>query len=153
MTHPLAPRLWPAHLAGILAVLAATGLGVWQYDAWQSRRDAQAVDITQDAPRPLTEIMGSDDPFPGADVGRPVEVEGYWVPSGTVYVSGRERDGVTGYWVVTPVAVGSQQDPAVPVVRGWVDRPGDDPAPPSGKVDLDGWLQPTEGTEIGRAHV
>ena len=74
MTHPLALRLWPAHAAGVAAVLTATGLGVWQYDAWQARRDDAAVDLTREAPRPLPEVMGSDDPFPGADVGRPVEV-------------------------------------------------------------------------------
>ncbi|GAA4124302.1 SURF1 family protein [Nocardioides fonticola] len=148
MTHPLALRMWPAHLAGLAAVATAVGLGVWQYDAWQARRDAAAVDITREEPVPLTSVMGSDDPFPGADVGRPVEVVGTWIGSGTVYVSDRERDGVTGYWVVTPVSVGTADAPAIPVVRGWVDRPDDAPAPPSGDVVLDGWLQPPEGTGV-----
>lgn len=148
MTHPLALRMWPAHLVGLAAVVAAAGLGLWQYDAWQARRDAATVDLTREAPRPLPEVMGSDDPFPGADVGRPVEVTGSWIGSGTVYVSDRERDGVLGYWVVTPVAVGSADAPAIPVVRGWVDAPDDAPAPPTGEVVLDGWLQPTEGTGV-----
>lgn len=146
MTSVLSPRLWGAHLAGLVCVAAAGGLGVWQYDAYQARKDAERIDLTQDAPRPLDDVMGSDDPFPGRDVGRPVEVTGAWVPSGTVYVSDRKHDGVEGYWVVTPVAVGGGDRPAVPVVRGWVSDPSKAPPAPEGDVDLVGSLQPTEGT-------
>jgi cytochrome oxidase assembly protein ShyY1 len=93
----------------------------------------------------LTEVMGSDDPFPGLMTGHPVELSGAWVPGGTVYVAGREHDGVDGYWVVTPVAVGGAGRPAIPVVRGWVADPARSPAPPTGEVRLTGWLQPPEG--------
>ncbi|MBZ5735542.1 SURF1 family protein [Nocardioides sp. TRM66260-LWL] len=146
MTSAFAPRLLAAHAAMLVSVSAATGLGVWQYDAYQARKQAERIDLTQETPRPLTDLMGSDDPFPGADVGRPVDVRGTWVPTGTVFVSGREHDGVDGFWVVTPVAVGGEGRPAVPVVRGWVPTVADAPPAPSGEVDLVGSLQPTEGT-------
>jgi cytochrome oxidase assembly protein ShyY1 len=90
--------------------------------------------------------MGPDDPFPGTKVGQPVTVAGTWVPDGTVYVSGRERDGQDGYWVVTPLAVGGPDAPALPVVRGWVADPDEAPAPPTGAGDVVAWLQSPEGT-------
>ena len=73
-------------------------------------------------------------------------VAGTWVGDGTVFVSGREHDGVDGYWVVTPLAVGDAGDPALPVVRGWAAAPDEAPAPPAGTAELVAWLQPTEGT-------
>lgn len=145
----LAPRLWPVHLLMVAAVTAAALLGWWQLGAWQDRRAAEAVDLTRSEPVPLAEVMGPDDPFPGDSVGRPVVVEGTWVPDGTVLVSGREHDGRDGYWVVTPLAVGGPGEPALPVVRGWVPTPDDVPAPPTGEAREVGWLQPPEGaTEL-----
>jgi surfeit locus 1 family protein len=135
-----------AHLLALIAVGSAGWLGYWQLDAWQDRRAAESVDLTHEAPEPLTDVMGPDDPFPGDQVGRPVSVAGTWVPDGTVYVSGREHDGDDGYWVVTPLAVGAADAPALPVVRGWTPDPDGAPAPPTGTVDLVAWLQPTEGT-------
>ncbi|WP_148615459.1 SURF1 family protein [Nocardioides rubriscoriae] len=132
-----------AHLLALVAMAAAIGLGVWQLDAWQTRRTAEAVDLTQRDPVPLADVLGPGDPFPGDQVGQPVDVAGTWVPDSTVLVSGRYRDGVEGYWVVTPVEVG---DAAVPVVRGWTASTGDVPAAPTGIADLVGWLQPPEGT-------
>jgi cytochrome oxidase assembly protein ShyY1 len=99
------------------------------------------------APVALAEVMGPDDAFPGREVGRPVALEGSWVPAGTVFVSGREHDGRDGYWMVTPLAVGGGPEaPAVPVVLGWVADPDAAPAPPEGEQQLVGWLQPPEGT-------
>jgi cytochrome oxidase assembly protein ShyY1 len=142
----LAPRYWGAHLLALLAVGAAVGLGLWQYDAWQAHRTAEAADLTHRDPEPINDVIGPDDPFPGTKVGQPVEVSGTWVPDGTVFVSGREEDRHDGYWVVTPLAVGGADAPALPVVRGWVAHPDDAPAPPTGAGDVVAWLQPPEGT-------
>ncbi|UMG94175.1 SURF1 family protein [Nocardioides sp. TF02-7] len=142
------PRLWGAHLLALVCVGIAVGMGAWQYDAWEARRAAERVDLTTAAPVPLTDVLGPDDPFPGNDVGRPVTAEGRWLPEGTVLVSGRERDGREGSWVVTPMTVGGPEEPAVPVVRGWLPGadPADAPPPPTGAADVAGWLQPGEGT-------
>lgn len=141
----LHPRFWAVHLLALAGVGAAGLLGFWQYDAWQTHRAAEAVDLTRLEAIPLAEAMGPDDPFPAALVGRPVRVTGVWVPDATVLVSGREQDGEDGYWVVTPLAVGGAEEPALPVVRGWTPTP-DVPPAPQGESDLVGWLQPPEGS-------
>lgn len=148
----LSPRLWGLHLLAIVATVAAVWLGVWQYDAWQTRREAQAVDLAHATPRPLQQVMTSDAPFPGNDVGRPVTFRGTWVPESTVYVANRPHAGARGVWAVTPVAVcgdGCDQDaPAMLVVRGWAPDPQAAPPPPNGQVAVTGWLQPPEGSGL-----
>lgn len=146
--RPWAPRLWGAHLLGLACVTAAVLLGLWQLDAWRLQRAVEAMDLTQREPVAIAELLGPDEPFPGNAVGHPVEVAGVWLPDGTVFVSGRESDGVEGYWVVTPLAVGTADGPAVPVVRGWVDEPSQAPEPPTGSGEVVGWLQPAEGTGV-----
>lgn len=147
----LAPRLLPLHLLGAAATVAAVLLGLWQLDAWQAQREAEARDLTDLAPAALDEVLSADDPFPSAAVGRPVEVSGRWVPDASFLVSDREHAGASGFWAVTPVAVCDDPDrcahaPALLVVRGWTASPDRAPAAPDGPVSLTGWLQPAEGT-------
>ncbi|MCW2765785.1 MAG: hypothetical protein JWO11_1744 [Nocardioides sp.] len=146
MPRLLAPRFWAVHLLALVLVAAAGALGVWQYDAWQTRRALDAADLTRIDPVPLASVIGPDDPFPGDRVGQPVVLDGTWVPGGTVYVSGRVQNGRDGYWVVTPLAIGAGSDPALPIVRGWVADVAAAPEPPQGHAELVGWLQPTEGS-------
>lgn len=141
-------RWWGAHLLGLVCVGIAVGMGGWQYDAWQARRDAERVDLTRSAPVPITEVIGPDDPFPTAGLGRPVDVRGTFLAEGTVLVTGRAgADGAEGAWLVTPITVGEPDAPAIAVVRGWVAEgtdPAELPAPPAGEVEVRGWLQPPE---------
>lgn len=137
------PRLLGAHAVGLLLALAAVGLGVWQFQTWQDHRIAQARDITNAAPVPLQDVLGADDPFPGLDVGRPVQLTGRWVPQGTVYV---KRD--QGYWIVTPVAVDGSGGSAIPVVRGLVEAPAAPPPASAESISVTGWLQPPEGSKV-----
>lgn len=145
------PRLWGAHLVGLVCVTIAVGMGVWQYDAWQQRRAAEQVDLTKEEPLPLQEVMGPDDPFPRAGLGRPVDVAGTWLTEGTVLVSDREdAAGENGLWVVTPLTDGGADDPAIPVVRGWVPSGTDlDAVPaPGSSGAVTGWLQPVDGGAV-----
>lgn len=136
-----------AHLLAIVCVGIAAGFGLWQYDAWQVRRDAERVDLTHTEPVAIDAVIGPDDPFPGDRVGQPVRVSGTWVPEGTVLIDGRETGaGRVGYWVVTPLTSGGPDESAVPVVRGWLDEAAAVPDPPTGEAELVGWLQPPEGT-------
>ena len=146
MPAVLAPRLWAGHLLAVVLVAATVVLGLWQLDAWQTRRADEARDLTRADPVSLADVMGPDDPFPGRSVGQPVELSGSWVPGGTVFVSGRAHDGADGFWMVTPLAIGSPDAPALPVVLGWVADPDAAPEPPEGEQQLVGWLQPPEGT-------
>lgn len=140
----LAPRLWAGHLLALVLVAVAAMLGYWQLEAWQERRDAEARDLTQTDPVPITDVLGPDDPFPGDRVGQPVITSGTWLTDGTVFVSGRERGGTEGYWMVTPL--GLTDGAAIPVVLGWVAAPEAAPAIPVGEREVVGWLQPSEGT-------
>jgi cytochrome oxidase assembly protein ShyY1 len=141
----LAPRLWLGHLLAVVLAGSAVLLGVWQLDAWQARRADEARDLTRADPVALSSVMGPDDPFPGRSVGQPVTLEGEWLATGTVFVSDRERAGQEGYWMVTPLAIGGPDQPALPIVLGWVADPTSAPSPPQGSADLVGWLQPPEG--------
>jgi cytochrome oxidase assembly protein ShyY1 len=140
---PVRRLVGPTALALVLVTIAGA-LGVWQLRAWQDRREAEARDLTQLTPLPLTDVMGPDDPFPGADVGRPVTVEGEWLPQGAFYVSGREDAGRDGLWLVVPLSVGVPTEPAIPVVLGWTEDV-DPTLVPTGAGSVTGWLQPPEG--------
>lgn len=137
----LAPRYWGAHLLMLVAVAAAVALGLWQLNVWEAARASEARDLSNAGSMPLDKVMSGDSPFPGKYLGQPVSFSGEWLGAGTLYVADRDLDGRRGYWVMTPVLVG---DSAMPVVRGWSREPR---APvPSGAVDIEGWLQASEGT-------
>ena len=136
-----------AHLLALVLVATAGALALWQYDAWQARRAADAVDVTALTARPLVDVMGPDEPFPGGDIGQPVTLAGTWSDQGSVVVTDREQDGRTGVWVVTPVDVEGVSS-AIPVVRGWAASADDVPPPPTGAVTLTGYLQPSEGRTV-----
>ncbi|MGO4254915.1 SURF1 family protein [Marmoricola sp. RAF53] len=138
----LRPRYWPGHLAMLVCVALATGLGLWQFDAWQTRRDDAARDVSKNPAVALATVMTGDSPFPGRDLGRPVTFKGTWI-GGNAYVADRYVEGKRGYWVVTPVLVDGG-DSAMLVVRGWSPKP-DVPAP-TGQAKVTGWLQATEGS-------
>lgn len=142
----LHPRYWGQHLLGIVAVSIAVGMGMWQLNAWQERRAAEALDLTRIAPEPITDVIGSDDPFPADKVGQPVVVSGTWLPESTLLISNRTVDGVEGYWVTTPISVGAPDAPALVVVRGWTADATDVPPAPQGTGEFVVWLQPSEGT-------
>jgi cytochrome oxidase assembly protein ShyY1 len=138
----LRPRYWPGHLAMILSLAVAVGLGLWQLDAWHTRRADAARDISHYKPVALGSVITGDSPFPGRSLGRPVTFSGTWMGSSTLYVENRYDHNQLGYWVVTPVRVDGSRS-AIPVVRGW-SRTHDSPNP-SGTVKVIGWLQASEG--------
>lgn len=143
-------KLVALHLLGVAATTAATLLGLWQLDAWQAGRATQAQDLASARPVPLPTVLAPDAPFPADDVGRPVRFGGRWLPEGTLLVTGREHDGRSGRWVVTPVAVCDPTEdcggaPAMLVVRGWLPAGDAVPPPPTGRGEVTGWLQPGEG--------
>ena len=72
----LRPKYWPGHVVMILCVSFAVGLGLWQLDAWQTRRADAAVDISNKAPVTLDSVITGDSSFPGRWLGRPVTLSG-----------------------------------------------------------------------------
>jgi surfeit locus 1 family protein len=147
----LRPSMFVLHVPAVLAVVAAVLLGNWQIGAWQMHREDRSAELADATPVPLADVLGPDDPFPAAGVGRPVTMTGRWVPEASVLVSGREHDGRVGYWQVVPLATCGGPDTAceapaaIPVVVGFSENPQAVGARPSGSVDVAGWLQPGEG--------
>ena len=134
-------RLWGVHALALLVVIVTVAAGWWQWTVSQGHKSDKSDALAHATPVALSKVMGNNDPFPGQETGRPTVLQGTWVPSGTVYVSGHQG----GYWVATPLAIGaSAEAPAMYVVRGWVAHPKDAPAAPTGAARLVGWVQPPE---------
>ncbi len=138
----LRPKFWAGHLAMIVCLGAAVGLGLWQLDAWHIHRQDAARNISARKPVALSSLMGGDSSFPGRSVGQQVTFSGTWLGSSTLYVADRYRGSKVGYWVVTPVLVDGTRS-AMPLVRGW--SPTHTSTIPTGHVAVTGWLQPSEG--------
>ena len=141
----LAPRYWGAHLLAVALVAVAVGLGLWQLDAWQARRAAEAADLTR-RPGAAGRRDGPRRPVPGRP-GRPAgDGRGHLGARGhRLRLRARAR-GPRRVLGGTPLAIDGPDDPALPVVRGWVAAPDEAPAPPTGTTELVAWLQPTQGT-------
>lgn len=127
----------------IVCVGIALVLGLWQLDAWQTRRADAARDLSNVAPVELSTLMDGDSAFPGRDLGRPVDFDGTWLAGSTLFIADRFVEDRRGFWVVTPVLVAGGES-AIPVVRGWSAEP--EATEPTGEVAVTGWLQATEGS-------
>lgn len=103
-----------------LAVLFAS-LGNWQLGR-AAERDAIAQSIKSgraQAEVVLAPATASNQLTPW----RPAQVLGRPLNQYTVLVENRLYQGRPGYWVATPVALDSNPDTAVMVLRGWLPRP------------------------------
>jgi surfeit locus 1 family protein len=135
------PKYWAGHVAMLVCVAVAVGLGIWQLDAWQARRADAAKNISTTPPVALSSVMTGNSSFPGLSLGRPVSFKGSWLPGSTLFISDRYLHDRVGYWVVTPVRVNGSSS-VMPVVRGWSAKP--DATDPAGPVSVTGWLQASE---------
>lgn len=126
-----------------LATLLLSGLcvrlGLWQWHRMESKQDAVAAMDRQlrHDPVPLRE--------PFTEYQR-VTVTGHFLPDKEVTVKFRVRDGAPGVDVVTPLV--QRDGAAVLIDRGWMASGNDDrrpahiPAPPAGRVTIEGWWRP-----------
>jgi len=117
----LTPRVVVALLAGIAGVVLTMSLGNWQTRRGDEKaaRQAQWDEALARAP---TRIAGLDDASGVArNLPQRVEMSGTFVIEATVYIDNRLVDGVAGFQVVTPVAVGEGM-PWILVNRGWAAR-------------------------------
>lgn len=145
-----------------LAVAAVCGrLGAWQLERAEVRgaaaQAARLAEVEAAEPVPITEVLLPQTTFDGALVGRRVEATGRYEADGQLLVADRTLGDRTGWLVLTPLRVASDDAAAdgavLPVVRGWV-ADGDPAAPalavPEGEVTVTGYLQSSE--ESGEAH-
>lgn len=158
-----APRMLLMLVLFLAAATVCARLGVWQIDRAQERGAMSAKHEAEEAalerPTELGEVLAPQTGFPGALVGKQVRVTGEFEPTGQLFVEGRVHDGELGYLVLTPMRVtddgtagASWADlsgaPVLPVIRGWVAEPGDF-EPPSGDVEVTGYLQASEAVALG----
>ena len=141
----LSRRFWGAHVLVVLAFLGCLAGSDWQFHVWASSRHAAQAVLTNKPPVALTSIVSAGQAYPGSAIGRPVTVEGSWLPDSTFYVTNQPSpvdSGRRGYWVATLVRVGNS---ALPVVRGWT--PATTASAVSGPVHLSGWLEPSDDSD------
>lgn len=158
----LSPRWLGGHLFAVSAVVLCTFMGSWQLSRFEARVDSHqaAQDIPATAARdavPLERLLPrATSAVTTETAGRTVRATGRYDAAHQFLVPGRELDGRTGYYVLTPLHTGGGAA-AMPVVRGWLpgnaDRAtaADVPAPPAGQVTVTGALQGPEGADTGGA--
>lgn len=140
--------VWLAALLGVGITLKA---GFWQLSRAEEKRVAQARMLTQHTLPPWLASDWPCAPASGAPeaalpLDRPVQLHGRWLQDKTVFLDNRPMDGMSGFVVVTPLALlpadraSACQGKVVLVERGWVPRDMNNrqrlPALPSSAEDV-----------------
>jgi cytochrome oxidase assembly protein ShyY1 len=158
----LSPRWLGGHLFVVCAMVFCTFMGSWQLSRFEARvgshRAAEtASSATAGDAVPLARLLPrAASAVTTETAGRTVRATGRYDTAHQLLVPGRELDGRTGHYVLTPLLIGDGTA-ALPVVRGWL--PGDAdrasaasvPAPPAGEVTVTGALQAPESADSAGA--
>ena len=148
MRFLLTPRWIGFFLAVLALAVVCVLMGDWQ---WHKREVRQAANAQVERhlaadPVPLDDAAPATERVRQEQEWTQVRVEGRYDPTSQVTVKFRTRDGRPGADVVTPLLL--DDGTAVLVDRGWVGTantsaaPDDVPPPPTGQVELEGWLRP-----------
>lgn len=147
-------------LFGLAVAAMAWGavlLGQWQFDRLQDREQRNQwteANLAAD-PVPVEDVFAPDTAVPPEREWLRVRAVGEYDEDATVVLRYQTRDGESGVDVVTPLVLDTGT--AVLVDRGWVSTPNtgtvptDLPAPPSGEVEVVGWVRADStgrGTEV-----
>ncbi|MGH8868562.1 MAG: SURF1 family protein [Actinomycetes bacterium] len=143
----IAPRRVAQHVLALVLVAAMIWLGNWQLQRALGSDDPSGV--VDPAPVALERLSVPGQSLPGQAYGRRVTAQGRYDAGSGVLVVDRERRGVGGYWLLTPLRL--QDGSGLAVVRGWVRRPAAASAhpPPSGEVTVTGRAYPSEEQAAG----
>lgn len=110
------PRLIPT-IAVVILVPLFIGLGFWQLDRAEQKRDLAAIQHTRLALPPLQLTEGIND----AQVEfRNLVADGVFVPEKTVFIENRKYMGRNGFHVITPLRVSGSQRYLL-INRGWIE--------------------------------
>lgn len=105
-------------LLGVVATICIF-LGRWQLDRAEQRREIAAVIDAGRKASPLT--LSPLSQASALEAWRPAIAQGYWRSEWSVLLDNRNLEGKPGLWLATPLMLDNQT--AVLVVRGWVQRP------------------------------
>ena len=115
----------------------------------KTRDTPHAPELSQAAPVPVSQALGTSDTLaPGSSV-RNVTAIGHYDGAHQVLTPGRALDGRDGTYVLTPLlGVDGLGAKGLIVLRGWVPgRPTVPPDAPAGTVRTTGWLSPAEDAD------
>ena len=132
--------------AGAIAVIAAAlSLSAWQFERAEQKRQLEQTARDGLSAPPLSIAAAPQTPLPSF---RRANVRGEYLPELTILLDNRTREGVAGYYVVTPLLLADGA--AVAVNRGWLPAgrnrkpPPTPPLPPRGEVLIRGALADDE---------
>lgn len=151
MRFLLTPRWIGFFLAVLALAVVCVLMGDWQWHKREVRHASNELVEKHLAidPVPLDEVVPAGGKVAKDQEWTRVLVEGRYDPTSQVTVKFRTRDGRPGAEVVTPLLL--DDGTAVLVDRGWVPTantsaaPEDVPEPPTGRVEVEGWLRPDNG--------
>nr|WP_246211608.1 SURF1 family protein [Phytoactinopolyspora alkaliphila] len=125
-----------------MAIAFCIYAGWWQFGAYEDSHGRHADRDRE--PVLVQELIGPDEPIDAA-ADRAVRAEGRYMAELQHLVPGRIRDGVLGWYVLTPLR--SDDGTVIPVVRGWVMEPETAQEPASTRVAITGHVLPPETPE------
>ena len=132
------------HAFAVAVTVLCVVAGWWQYDVYDREQADERADRSTVTPVQLTEALAVDGVIDTDQVGARVVADGQYVEADQqLLVSGREHDGRTGFWVLSPLLVdaAAADRAALLVVRGWTEQPVLPPVP-TGPVSVTAVLQP-----------
>lgn len=135
----------------LLLTYLAYLLGQWQFGRLDDRRDRNAIVERNEGvdPLPVSDVLSEGEPPTTEQEWTAVSAVGEYAVDETIVVRYRTRDGAPGAEIVVPLVLADGS--AVLVDRGWIatansgELAGTDldalPAPPSGEVEITGWVR------------
>ncbi len=147
----LRTRRWLGFTALVIVSIIAFGLlSLWQWHRAEDKR-GQRIEL-QNAlaatPVDIGDVILTDGSFEDVDQWRHVTASGTYLPNTQILVRKRPLDAHNGFWVMTAMQMSGGG--ATWVNRGWVPTGGDALStpdvqpPPSGTVEVTGYLRPFE---------
>jgi cytochrome oxidase assembly protein ShyY1 len=135
-------------LAAFALAALCVRLGFWQWHRMEHKEHQQSVIERHlgGTPVPIRSVVRPGRPVTEDQEWTRVTATGRFDPRREVTVKFTTRNGNAGADVVTPLVLADGS--ALLVDRGWMAtpntnaRPADIPAPPSGRVTIEGWLRP-----------
>jgi surfeit locus 1 family protein len=117
----LPPKVIVALAAGVAGILLTVSLGNWQTRRGDEMAAGLALWDEALARAPGAVATEADMAGVARQLPQRVEATGRFVPEATVYIDNRMVEGVAGFQVVTPLALGEGM-PWILVNRGWAPR-------------------------------
>ncbi len=150
-------RFWLMTVTALLVFAASVALGRWQLSRAAQKEAMQAGIEAQGALPPLDmhTFLGLEKAVDALH--RIVHLRGLWLTSQTIYLDNRQMHELSGFYVVTPLAL-EGSDQTILVQRGWVQRNFEERdklvpfVTPTGLVEVTGRIAPPPGRLLDLGH-